>query len=83
MSLILRGVLRGQPTVFFFNGRGGYSDVRLVSRDEALAAFDRYAEWVAAGKGGRNDDADPKWRAMVIEAHREAIAALGEVETDC
>lgn len=81
-ELTLVGVWHGKPTVFFFNGRGGYSDVRLVSLDEAMTAFDDYVAWVAAGNGGKNDDADPKWRQIAIEAHRVATDALACLEAD-
>jgi hypothetical protein len=65
MSLILPASHNGQPTVFFLNGRGSYSDVRRVSLSEALAKFDRYTAWINAGNGGPADEARPEFRIRV------------------
>lgn len=76
MSLIFLAARDGQPTVFFLNGRGSYSDVRRVSLSEALAKFDRYAAWINAGNGGPVDEARPEFRSAIGTAHRLAVATL-------
>lgn len=68
-GLVLTSVL---GKVFFANGRSGYSEFGVVTLDEALASFDRYATWVAAGNGGPDDDGSPEMRALVVKAHAEA-----------
>lgn len=70
--------------ILFANGRGGYSTFGKVTLDEALASFDRYAEWVKAGHGGREDDASPEMRDLLIRAYRlaEQVAA-GAISPEC
>lgn len=68
----------GGDRILFANGRSGFSEYGKVTLDQALAQFDRYAEWVAAGNGMKNDDASPEMRALIVEGYRLAEKMLAE-----